>query len=94
MSHSRYKEQCFEALNQITRRHFLKTSSIGLGAAAMSLIGCASESARQAPKLTPSALRDTHFAPRARNVIFLHMAGAPSQLELYDYKPDLHRLNG
>lgn len=35
-----------------------------------------------------------HFAPKARSVIYIHMAGAPSQLELFDYKPELQKLNG
>ena len=35
-----------------------------------------------------------HFAPRAKRIIFLHMAGAPSQLELFDYKPELAKLDG
>ena len=42
----------------------------------------------------PLALRAPHFAPKAKRVIFLHMAGAPSQLELFDYKPTLARLDG
>ena len=36
----------------------------------------------------------SHFAPKAKRVIFLHMAGAPSQLELFDYKPELTKLDG
>jgi len=36
----------------------------------------------------------SHIAPKAKRVIFLHMAGAPSQLELFDYKPDLKKFNG
>jgi len=36
----------------------------------------------------------THFAPRAKNVIYLHMVGAPSQLELFEPKPELNRLSG
>jgi len=36
----------------------------------------------------------SHIAPKAKRVIFLHMAGAPSQLELFDYKPELKQLNG
>ena len=36
----------------------------------------------------------SHIAPKAKRVIFLHMAGAPSQLELFDYKPELKKLNG
>ena len=45
---------------------------------------------------TPAAsLADSlsHFAPTAKRVIFLHMAGAPSQLELFDYKPALNKLH-
>ena len=55
-------------------------------------------------KTTTAALEDpiedllqpgiAHFAPRAKRVIFLHMAGAPSQLELFDYKPELTKLDG
>ena len=40
-----------------------------------------------------SAARE-HFAPRAKNVIFMHMVGGPSHLDLYDYKPELARLSG
>jgi hypothetical protein len=42
----------------------------------------------------PLAARPAHFAPRARSVIFLHMVGAPSQLELFDYKPLLEKHDG
>lgn len=42
----------------------------------------------------PFAPKAPHFAARARSVIYLHMAGAPSQLELFDYKPELVKLNG
>jgi hypothetical protein len=68
-----------------TRRHFLRNCSVGLGG--MWLAG--------SPHMTPAS--DTpqlHHAPRARRVIFLHMAGAPSQLETFDYKPDLKKLDG
>ena len=40
------------------------------------------------------ALKRPHFPPRAKNVIYLFMAGGPSQLELFDYKPKLIELNG
>ena len=43
---------------------------------------------------SPFAPRRPHFAPRARRVIYLFMAGAPSQLELFDYKPQLAKLEG
>ena len=79
-----------------TRRHFLKKCMSGLGATALAglsgydLLGRASASPAEnaVSKLLP------HFAPKAKNVIFLHMAGAPSQLELFDYKPVLNQLDG
>ena len=97
MSPRQYRDLSIRALRGISRRHFLKTSSMGLGAVALSsLLGCnGNDSMRASGAPADAALRrGTHFAPRAKNVIFLHMAGAPSQLELFDYKPELHRLHG
>lgn len=84
-----------EHQNYLTRRHFLKTCGMGLGAMALgSLMGCG-ESLTGAEILgNPMLPKATHFAGKAKRVIFLHMAGAPSQLELFDYKPDLHKLDG
>jgi hypothetical protein len=60
-----------------------------------SLTGCKPSTAAQAPLASDlAAMGLPHFAPRAKRVIFLHMAGAPSQLELFDYKPALARLDG
>lgn len=83
-----------------TRRHFLKESAMGLGALAMgSLLGsCGS---RQSG-VTPVAFDPAHpllpkppqFAGKAKSIIYLHMAGAPSQLELFDYKPELMKMDG
>ncbi|MDN3658261.1 DUF1501 domain-containing protein [Ferruginibacter paludis] len=83
-----------------TRRHFLKESAMGLGALALgSLFGsCAGKGPQSSsvafdpahplmPKLPP-------FAAKAKSVIYLHMAGAPSQLELFDYKPELMKMDG
>ena len=42
----------------------------------------------------PLAPRLPHFPAKAKSIIYLHMAGAPSQLELFDYKPELKKLNG
>ncbi len=64
-----------------SRRQFLNRSSVGLGAAVLGSLA-----ARQG---RAGALGATHFAPRAKRVIFLFMAGAPSQVDLYDYKPGL-----
>jgi hypothetical protein len=73
-----------EYLKQRTRRQFFKDSVAGVGAIALtSLLNEASVQAA-----------GPHFSPKARNIIFLHMAGAPSTLDLFDYKPKLNELNG
>lgn len=88
-----------------TRRHFLKKATAGLGGVALaSLLGTGCETGgrdRRAPgaragavSADPMAVRAPHFAPRAKRVIYLHMAGAPSQLEMFDYKPELQKLDG
>ena len=87
-----------ENLQHISRRHFLLESAAGLGAAALaSLIsGCSSDSSNPkkfAASLDPMAPRPPHFPGKAKRVIYMHMAGAPSQLELFDYKPELQKLN-
>ena len=64
------------------RRQFLKSSSMGLGAAVLNSL---------TPRSIAAPLSGTHFTPKAKRVIFLFMAGAPSQLDLFDYKPDLHK---
>ena len=61
------------------RRQFLKTSGMGLGVTALASL------------LPQNASARTHHPPRANHVIFLFMAGAPSQIDLFDYKPELHR---
>lgn len=75
----------------LTRRHFLRNGSLGLGAAALAgFLGCESMGLSQQQQLQQLA----HHNPQAKRVIFLHMAGAPSQLELFDYKPLLQQLDG
>lgn len=77
-----------------SRRHFLKKCTSGLGALALgSLMGCGQET-RIAGESAFMAGQGPHFAPKAKSVIFLHMAGGPSHLELFDYKPTLQKLNG
>ncbi len=89
-----------EALANLTRRHFLRRCSSGLGAlwlAQQGLVGSARAAERAGPAIDPSnpvAPRAPHFAPRASRVIFLQMTGAPSQLDLFDYKPELVRHDG
>jgi len=84
-----------------TRRHFLKESAMGLGALAMGslLSGCGKRSSAAAPSILfdpahPLLPKSPPFAGKAKSVIYLHMAGAPSQLELFDYKPELMKMDG
>ena len=85
----------------IPRRYFLNDCGVGLGklAAASLLATSLPPSALSAsPRLSESAAslapRKPHFAPKAKAVIHLFMAGAPSQLDLFDYKPKLIEYEG
>ena len=82
-----------DALLQRTRRHFFQDCGIGLGSMALASLLNEGRAAADATA-GPLAPRPPHFAPRARAVIFLFMAGGPSQLELFDYKPKLTALDG
>ncbi len=77
-----------------TRRHFLKRCSTGLGGIALTSLMTPHE--LFAGSAGKSVLSPTvpHFLPKAKRVIYLHMAGGPSQLELFDYKPTLEKLDG
>lgn len=81
--------------DSVARRWFLGQCGIGLGSAAagqlLSRPTLAGGVAAHADRAQPVG---THFAPRAKAVIHLFMAGAPSQLELFDNKPELSRLEG
>ena len=80
-----------------TRRWFFQQCGVGLGAIALNElladnVGAAEGDAATRPN--PLAVRRPHHAARARNVIYLFMAGAPSHLELFDYKPQLAQFDG
>src|SRR5262245_62093968 len=75
------------------RRCFLQQPACGPGTIALAQLMQGPAAAESAP-LNPLAPRPPHFKPRARNVIFLFMAGAPSQLDLFDPKPAMERLHG
>lgn len=70
----------------LSRRNFLA------GSAALGGLGL--QSAFASELADPGAPRGPHFPGKAKAVIWLHMAGAPSTLDLFDYKPDLIKLNG
>src|SRR5438105_848256 len=80
----------------ITRRWFFQQCGLGLGGIALASLLSERKlfGATPAPVANPMAPRPPHFKPRAKNVIYLFMAGGPSQLELFDYKPKLIELNG
>lgn len=82
---------------QLTRRWFLQNSVFGLGTAALAHLGAVNRLQAESnglPTENPLASRAPHFAGRAKAVIHLFMAGAPSQLELFDNKPLLSSLEG
>ena len=84
-----------------SRRHFIKESAMGLGALALGSIlhscGLGSSSTSNSIVFDPAHPLEPKlpmFPGKAKSVIYLHMAGAPSQLELFDYKPELMKLDG
>jgi hypothetical protein len=89
-------------LLNITRRHFFRECGVGVGKMALaSLLSDAfvrtaigSTAAGPGTPANPLAPRPSHFPGKAKRVIHLFMAGAPSQLDLFDYKPELARLEG
>ncbi len=75
----------------ITRRHFFAKGAMGLGTAALSSL--LPNSNLFAGQASPSGLLGApHFAPKAKRAIYLFMAGAPAQLDLFDYKPKMEAL--
>jgi uncharacterized protein (DUF1501 family) len=77
-------------MNMIARRWFLQQCGIGMGALALpSLLQAAMEKTAD-----PLAPKQPQFPAKAKNVIFLFMAGAPSHLEMFDYKPQLAKFDG
>jgi hypothetical protein len=81
----------------LARRWFLQDCAVGLGAAALAeLAGRGAAAAPQAAIAAnnPLAAKPSHFPGKAKNVIYLFMAGAPSHLELFDNKPELAKWDG
>ena len=86
-----------QQLWNLTRRHFLGRSTAGIGAAALGQLlagdGVAAASQDGAQIAQPLAAKLPPLPAKARNVIYLHMAGSPPQQELFDYKPKLQQYN-
>lgn len=87
-----------DRLLERTRRHFFRDCGVGVGKIALAslladqMLGSSSATASQSD--SPFAPKQPHFPAKAKRVIFLFMAGAPSQLESFDYKPKLAELEG
>ena len=74
-----------EKLLGLTRRHFLAACPVAVGGMALTAMGNDDD---------PLSPRRPHFTPRAKNIIYLHMAGSPPHLDLFDYKPELVKHDG
>ena len=87
-----------EEIVNVTRRDFLATSASGLGSLALASLfkadGLLAAESGGAANVAPRAAPGPHFAPKARNCIFIYMEGAPSQMDLFDPKPKLNEMNG
>jgi hypothetical protein len=91
-----------EHARHVTRRHFFRDCGVGVGKIALAGLLTDFLTSRtlgaptppRAPGSDPLALRQPHFKPKAKRVIHLFMAGAPSQLDLFDHKPQLAKLEG
>ena len=79
-----------DSLRDATRRQFLQKIGWGIGGAALHTLLAGDGLAEDADVLD----RGLHFSPKAKNVIYIHLVGAPSHLDLYDPKPELQKRNG
>jgi hypothetical protein len=89
-------QQCCQG---ITRRHFFRECGVGVGKIALASMlaesaGMTASASMASVPADPLRPRASHFQAKAKRVIHLFMAGAPSQLDLFDYKPDLAKLEG
>ena len=86
-----FQHRCLD----ITRRHFLRDCGVGVGKMALAGLLAERVGAQTAPAfVNPMAPHPGHFAGKAKAVIHLFMAGAPSHLDLFDFKPDLTKMDG
>ena len=76
----------------INRRHFLSRLSLGVGSVALGSLLIPDLFRSKEEEILPAGI--SHFAPKAKRVIYLFQSGAPSQLDLFDYKPLLNKMQG
>jgi len=78
----------------LTRRRFFGRGALGLGTTALASLIRPAQAAEPAALPSGGILRHPHVAPRAKRVIYLFMHGGPSQVDLFDHKPDLAKRHG
>lgn len=82
-------------IHESTRRHFFRECGVGIGKIALTSLFLESQSRAATPlPADPLTPKPAHFAPKAKHVIYLFMAGAPSQLDLFDNKTSLQKYDG
>ena len=85
-----------DLLLNLTRRELFKRSGVALGAAALEwlLAGSAGAAEAKPDLVNPLAPKPPHFPARAKRVIYMHMVGAPSEIDLFEHKPALDQYDG
>ena len=76
------------------RRQFLKQAGLGFGSLALASMLHQETSAAPSTSIDPLALREPHFPGRVKSIIWLFMTGGPSQVDTWDYKPELQKRDG
>ncbi|MFO0904231.1 MAG: DUF1501 domain-containing protein [Pirellulales bacterium] len=82
------------SLSLPTRRRFLERSGLGFGALALADLLQRDSSAAPTAAVDPLALKPPHFPAKVKSIIWLFMTGAPSQVDTWDYKPELQKRHG
>lgn len=85
---------CHQFTSHYSRRDFLTKTTMGMGAAALASLLQPASLFGKSPDPSQGVLGSPHFAPKAKRVIYLFQSGGPSQMELFDYKPLLEKMNG
>ena len=86
------EKEILEHKLNVNRRHFLSKLSLGIGGMALGSLLIPDLFGKNEDDVLPAGI--SHFAPRAKRVIYLFQSGAPSQLDLFDYKPLLNKMQG
>ncbi len=78
----------------MNRRSLLESSSLGFGMLALNALHAQWAGAAKPSMINPLAPRQPHFTPKAKRVIFMYMAGGPTHLDTFDFKPELKKQDG